>query len=90
MEEIARLPDAHLARAKEIVAEHRTKKRCKSCYDRGYIGYNQNNMLVPCGKCVDTEAVMDAWRTYVRETAALAELYGDYFEADEEESQEES
>ena len=44
-EEIPRLPDEHLDRAREIVAEKRTRQKCKSCYDRGYIGTNQNNLL---------------------------------------------
>lgn len=90
MEEIARLPDEYLARAREIVAAHRTRKNCKSCYDRGYVGTNQNNMLVPCSKCVDSDAVMEEWRQHVRQTPELAKLYGDYFEEEEEEGEEES
>ena len=46
-EEIPRLPDEHLGKAREIVAAKRTVRRCKTCYDRGYIGTNRNNMLVP-------------------------------------------
>ncbi|MBT5452855.1 MAG: hypothetical protein HOI20_17415 [Gemmatimonadetes bacterium] len=84
-EKIPRLPDEHLGRAREIVAEKRTKQKCKVCYDRGYIGTNQDNMLVPCSKCVDVEGVMEGWRAYVAETPALKELYGDYFEDEEEE-----
>jgi len=84
-EEIPRLPDEHLDRAREIVAEKRTRQKCKSCYDRGYIGTNQNNLLVPCAKCTDVDGVMEAWRGYVAETPALKELYGDYFEEEEEE-----
>ena len=87
MESIPRLPDAHLAQAKLIVAGQRQKKRCRYCYDRGYVGTNQDNMLVPCARCVDSDAVMAAWRAYVRETPELAALYGDYFERDEEEEQ---
>ena len=79
-EKIPRLPDEHLGRAREIVADKRTKQKCKVCYDRGYIGANQDNMLVPCSKCVDVEGVMEGWRVYVAETPALKELYGDYFE----------
>lgn len=86
-EEIPRLPDEHLGRAREIVAEQRTRQQCKVCYDRGYIGTNQDNMLVPCGKCVDGDGVMKAWREYVAATPALKELYGDYFEEEEEEGE---
>ncbi len=84
-EKIPRLPDEHLVRAREIVAEQRTKRKCKLCYDRGYIGTNQDNMLVPCSKCVNVDGVMEAWRTYVADTPALKALYGDYFEPEEEE-----
>lgn len=83
-EKIPRLPDEHLGRAREIVADKRTKQKCKVCYDRGYIGTNQDNMLVPCSKCVDVEGVMEGWRAYVAETPALKELYGDYFEDEKE------
>jgi hypothetical protein len=84
MESIPRLPDTHLAQAKKIVAELRQVKRCRNCYDRGYVGTNQDNMLIPCSRCVDSDAVMVAWRAYAQETPELVELYGDYFEADEE------
>ena len=90
MESIPRLPEEHLAQAKLIVAGQRKRKRCRYCYDRGYVGTNQDNMLIPCSRCVDSDAVMEAWRAYVRETPELAALYGDYFETDEEEAQEEA
>ena len=86
-EKIPRLPDAHLDEARRIIAAHRTKKNCKSCYDRGYVGTNQDNMLVPCSKCVDGDAVMEAWRTYVRQDEELSALYGDYFEEEEDEEE---
>ena len=89
MEETPRLPDEHLTRAKELALEHRIKSNCKTCYDRGYRGINQDNMLVPCHKCVDTEAMMVSWRAHVRETPELNELYGDYFEEEEDEEEEE-
>jgi hypothetical protein len=82
-EKIPRLPDAHLKNARELIAQNRTKKNCKICYDRGFVGTNQDNMLVPCGKCVDSEAVMKAWRDYVRGNEELSALYGDYFEEEE-------
>ena len=40
-------------------------------------------MLVSCPKCVDSKAVLDDWRQYVRDTPELVELYGDYFEEEE-------
>lgn len=88
MENIARLPDEHLAKARELAAAQRSGKNCKLCYNRGYQGTDQNNMLVLCPKCVDVEAVGKQWRDYVKETPALTELYGDYF--DEEEGDEEA
>lgn len=87
-EKIPRLPDSHLANARALIAENRTKKKCKVCYDRGFVGTNQDNMLVPCGKCVDSEAVMKAWRGYVRDNEELSALYGDYFEEEEQEGEE--
>ena len=88
MEILPRLPDQYLARAKEMVAGHRTRKSCKLCYDRGYRGVNQSNLLVPCGKCVDTDALLEEWKTFVRATPELNELYGEYYDQDEEEEQE--
>lgn len=88
-ESIPRLPDEHLAAARTIIADNRTKKNCKICYDRGFLGTNQDNMLVPCNKCVDSDAVMEAWRTYVCDNEELSALYGDYFEEEEEEGTEE-
>ena len=87
MDTIPRLPDEHLAKARELAAAQRSDKKCKICYSRGYQGTDQNNMLVLCTKCVDVDAVGKAWREYVGETPALSELYGDYF--DEEETPEE-
>ena len=83
MEDVPRLPDEHLEKAKEMVSRHRTKKNCKSCFDRGYQGINQLNMVIICHKCVDDDAVTSEWQAHVRDTPALAEAYGDYFEADE-------
>ena len=86
MESVPRLPDEYLDRAKEIVIKHRKKKNCKYCYDRGYEGVNQDNMLVPCGRCVDTDAVLGEWKELVADTPELTALYGDYYESEEEES----
>ena len=88
METTPRLPDEHLAKARELAAAQRNGKNCKVCYSRGYQGTDQNNMLVLCPKCVDVDAVGKAWREYVNETPELTELYGDYFDEEEEESEE--
>lgn len=85
MDKVPKLPDEHLDKAKEMVLRHRRRSNCKACYDRGYQGINEVNMLVTCAKCVDGEALMVEWRAYVRETPALVEMYGDYFEEEEEE-----
>ena len=82
---VPRLPDKYLDSAKKIIKENRSKTQCKTCYDRGFIGTNQDNMVVPCNKCVDVEEVMIRWRSHVRDNEELNSLYGDYFEEDEEE-----
>ena len=89
MDDVPRLPDEHLEKAKEMVSRHRTKKNCKSCFDRGYQGINQLNLLITCHKCVDGDAVTEEWQAHVRNTPELAETYGDYFESEEEEAEEE-
>ncbi len=85
MDTIPRLPDEHLAKARELASAQRSGKNCKLCYNRGYQGTDQNNMLVLCPKCVDGETVSKQWRDYVNGTPELAELYGDYFDVEEEE-----
>ena len=88
MESLPRLPDQYLEQAKEMIGRHRRRRSCKTCFDRGYLGVNQDNMLVPCSKCVDEEAVLAEWKEFVMATPELAELYGDYYE-DEESAEEE-
>lgn len=84
MEEIPRLPDQYLATAREMVAKHKNKKNCKRCYDRGYLGVDQNNLLIPCSKCVAGDALIEEWRQFVRDTPELSQLYGDYFDKKDE------
>ena len=79
-----RLEDKHLEKAKEFASNNRTKKRCDNCYDRGYIGVNEQNMLIPCHRCVDLEKVMEAWKTYVAEIQELKAEFADLFEEEEE------
>lgn len=83
MEDVEKLSEAHLAKAIELVSKHRTKKNCKSCFDRGYQGISQSNMVIPCHKCLDLDAVAKDWQAHVKDTPDLAEAYGDYFEAEE-------
>lgn len=85
MEDVPKLADEHLEKAKEIISGHRTKKNCSRCYGRGYQGVNQLNMAILCYKCVDEDKVTAEWQAYVRDTPALAEVYGDYFESEEDE-----
>ena len=84
MSETPRLPDNHLEKAKGLALQHRRASKCKACYDRGFQGSDEHNMLVLCPKCVDSKAVLEDWRQYVRDTPELVELYGDYFEEEEE------
>jgi len=78
--EVKRLPDAHLQAAKDMLPKHRKKKNCKKCYDRGYIGTTDDNMLVPCTQCVDGDALLKEWKEYVKKFPELVELYGDSLE----------
>jgi hypothetical protein len=89
MSETPRLPDTHLEKAKDLALQHRRTSKCKVCYDRGYQGADEHNMLVLCPKCVDSESVIKDWRQYVRDTPELVQLYGDYFEDEEEDEGEE-
>ena len=88
MEDLPKLTEEHLEKAKEIISRHRTKKNCNRCYDRGYQGVNQLNMAITCYKCVDEDKVTEEWQAYVRDTPELAKAYGDYFESDEAEEAE--
>ena len=82
-EKIPRLPDKFIPVARDIVVKNRKKNSCKTCFERGFLGINQDNMIVPCSKCVDTEEIMVEWRKYVRDNEELSKLYGDYFEEEE-------
>ena len=88
MEDVPKLTEEHLEKAKEIISRHRTKKNCNRCYNRGYQGVNQLNMAITCYKCVDEDKVTEEWQAYVRDTPELAQAYGDYFESDEADEQE--
>jgi hypothetical protein len=77
-----RLDDVHLEKAKEIAARNRKKKQCNACYDRGYIGVTEENMLYLCHKCVDVEKVMQDWKEYVAKFPELKEFFKELFEDD--------
>jgi len=82
-----RLAEEHQKKALEIISRHRLKKRCNICYDRGYIGYTPENLLIPCHKCVDNEAIMEEWKEYVSTFPELREFYHEMFEEDEQEDE---
>jgi hypothetical protein len=72
-----RLSEPHLDEAKRMVLRHRRKNKCNKCFDRGYTGVTDDNMLVPCTHCIHNDALMDEWRAYVKKHPELVELYGD-------------
>jgi hypothetical protein len=75
-----KLNDEQLAKAKEIALSNRRKKSCGECYDRGYIGTTEENLLILCPKCVDLDKAMEDWKDYVAEVPELKEEFSDLFE----------
>ena len=84
------LDEKHLDKAKEFAAKHRRKKSCDDCYDRGWIGTTEQNLLVLCTRCVDLEAAMADWKAYVSEHEELKEHFAELFEEKKVEEAEES
>jgi hypothetical protein len=84
------LDEKHLDKAKEFAAKHRRKKSCDDCYDRGWIGTTDQNLLVLCTRCVDLEAALADWKAYVSEHEELKEHFAELFEEKEVEEAEES
>lgn len=82
-----RLDDQHLEVAQEIAHKHRRKKSCDECYDRGWIGITDNNLLVLCTRCVDMDAAMAEWKAYVGEHEDLKEHFSELFEEKEVETE---
>ncbi|MDZ4121075.1 MAG: hypothetical protein U1C33_01545 [Candidatus Cloacimonadaceae bacterium] len=78
-----KLEDHHLEAAQKIAVTHRKKKRCDSCYDRGWIGITDQNMLVLCTRCIDMDAAMEEWKKYVSEHEDLVEHFSELFEEKE-------
>lgn len=74
------LEEKHLDEAKLIAAKHRKKKSCGQCYERGWIGVNDQNLLILCTKCVDMDAAMEDWKTYVSAHEDLKEHFSELFE----------
>lgn len=79
-----RLEDIHLQKAKEIAADNRAKKQCSTCYDRGYIGVTEQNLLFLCHKCINMEKAMQDWKEYVSQFPELKEHFKELFEEKEE------
>lgn len=75
-----KLAEEHLEKAKEIAVNNRKKRSCSKCYDRGYIGVDQNNLLALCHKCVDVEKATQEWKDYVAEIPELKEHFKELFE----------
>ena len=75
-----KLDDIHLEAARQIAQKHRKKKSCDQCYDRGWIGVSEQNLLVLCTKCVDMDAAMEDWKQYVTEHEELKEHFSELFE----------
>ena len=85
------LEEKHQQIVKEIIQRNRTKKTCNKCYDRGFIGFTTDKTIIPCEKCVDTDAAMEEWKKYVAGDESLKEHYKEFFDEDlpvEEESTE--
>lgn len=86
---VFRLEEKHLEAAKEIAVRNRKKRSCGKCYDRGYIGVSEENLLVLCPKCVDMEKAQSEWKEYVIAHEDLHEHFADLLKEDEEETGEE-
>jgi len=78
-----RLDEKHLIAAQEIADRNRRKKRCDNCYDRGWIGITEQNMLVLCTRCIDMDKAMDEWKQYVVNHEDLKEHFAELFEEKE-------
>ncbi|MDI3503663.1 MAG: hypothetical protein PWP64_599 [Candidatus Cloacimonadota bacterium] len=82
------LDEKHLDEAKKIAQANRKKKSCDYCYDRGWIGVSEQNLLVLCTRCVDMEAAMAEWKNYVSAHEDLKEHFSELFEETPEEQEE--
>ncbi len=78
-----KLDDTHLEAAQAIALRNRIKKSCDSCYDRGWIGVSEQNLLVLCTRCVDMEKAIAEWKAYVTEHEDLKDHFAELFEEKE-------
>ena len=78
-----KLADNHLEAAQQIAQQNRKKKSCDECYDRGWIGLTEQNLLVLCTRCVDMEKAMEDWKAYVSQHEDLKEHFAELFEEKE-------
>ena len=74
------LEEKHHQIVKEIIQRNRKKKSCNKCYDRGFIGFTTEKSIIPCEKCVDTDAAMEEWKKYVAQDNELKEHYQEFFD----------
>ena len=84
------LDEIHLDVAKAIAEKNRKKNSCDHCYDRGWIGVSEQNLLVLCPKCVDREKAIEEWKEYVSEHKELKEHFSELFEEKKVESEQEN
>lgn len=82
-----KLAEEHLEAAQKIAVTNRKKKRCDECYDRGWIGLTDQNLLVLCTRCVDMEKAMNDWKEYVSGHEDLKEHFAELFEEKETETE---
>ncbi len=75
-----KLDEKHLEAARKIAEKHRRKKSCDVCYDRGWIGVTEQNLLVLCTHCVDMEAALAEWKEYIMEHEELKEHFSELFD----------
>ena len=75
-----KLDEQHLEAARQIAEKHRKKKKCNECYDRGWIGTTEQNLLVLCTHCVEMDAAIEEWKEYVSGHEDLKEHFSELFE----------
>ena len=80
---VFRLDGKHLEAVKEIAVRNRKRKKCNRCYDRGYIGVTEENLLVLCPKCVDMEKSHVEWKEYVKKNDDLHEHFKELLEEED-------
>lgn len=79
------LSEEHQNAAIAIACRNRKKKSCNKCYDRAFIGYTPEKMIVTCYKCVGLEKAHKGWQEYVEADPDLkAELLENNLYSEEE------